>query len=109
MSKRKVEDPNVMTLEKLVAEVEVLADLTPEQAKKVVWTIFWTMEQALNKRESVCIKTFGTFSVRMRPRTRIGDVHYGGIKELPAKWIAQFKPHKMVKYLLNPHEFTETG
>lgn len=96
----------VLTIEDLIGEVQVLCGLSPAKAKQVVFAILWSMEERLKKLEPVTVKGFGRFLPVVRKGRMFGNFKKSTPKFYPDKWVVKFQPHKQVKYLLNPQDFS---
>lgn len=94
----------VLSLEDLVEMVQLLIEVDKETAKKAVYTIFWSLIRELRELRPVAIRRFGRFYPYRLRATRRG-AGKGRVVDVPAYWTVKFAPHKMVDYLLNPHQF----
>ncbi len=98
-----------MTKADLIARVSQAVEMTREDSKIIVDSIFDSIAKALHASEKVEIRGFGSFRTRQR-QPRIGrNPKTGARVEVPAKTVAYFRPSKVLKEIINatqsePHQ-----
>ncbi len=86
----------------LIAKVSQAVEMTPQDSKIIVNTIFESIAKALQASERIEIRGFGSFRTRQR-QPRIGrNPKTGARVEVPAKTVPYFKPSKELKGMINP-------
>ena len=99
---------HTMTKADLVEEVTKVTELPRKESEMVVETIFDSIIQALQHRDKIEIRGFGSFRTRQR-RGRIGRNPKTGAKvEVPPKKIPFFKPSKELKDFVNVAKSAES-
>jgi len=90
-----------MTKADLVEEVVRVTELPRKESEAVVETIFESIISALQSKDKIEIRGFGSFRPRQR-RGRIGRNPKTGAKvDVPPKRIPYFKPSKELKDFVN--------
>ena len=90
-----------MTKADLVEEVVRVTELPRKESEAVVETIFESIIAALQNKDKIEIRGFGSFRTRQR-RGRIGRNPKTGAKvDVPPKRIPYFKPSKELKDFVN--------
>ncbi len=90
-----------MTKADLIARVSQAVEMTREDSKIIVNTIFESIAKALQASEKIEIRGFGSFRTRQR-QPRIGrNPKTGARVEVPSKTVAYFKPSKVLKEMIN--------
>ena len=91
-----------MTKADLIAEVSRAVEMTRNDSKIIVETIFDSIVKALHASERIEIRGFGCFRTKQR-QPRIGrNPKTGARVEVPAKTVPYFKASKDLKGMLNP-------
>ena len=91
-----------MTKADLIAKVSQAVEMTREDSKIIVDTIFESIVKALHASERIEIRGFGSFRTRQR-QPRIGrNPKTGARVEVPSKTVAYFRPSKVLKEMINP-------
>lgn len=97
----KVQGKNKMKKADLIEEVSRVIDVTRQDSKAVIETIFGSIARALRKGDGVEIRGVGSFHTRQR-RARVGrNPKTGDRVQVPPKRIPYFKPSKELKDLVN--------
>jgi integration host factor subunit beta len=93
-----------MTKANLIEEVSQAVAMTRKESEVIVDAIFDSIRQSVRRADKVEVRGFGSF--RMRPRgSRVGrNPKTGASVEVPAKNIAQFKPARELKQMVNTGE-----
>ncbi len=90
-----------MTKADLIARVSQAVEMTREDSKIIVDSIFDSIAKALHASENIEIRGFGSFRTRQR-QPRIGrNPKTGARVEVPSKTVAYFRPGKELKEMLN--------
>ncbi len=90
-----------MTKADLIDGVSRAVEMTQQDSKIIVETIFESIVKALQASEKIEIRGFGSFRTRQR-QPRIGrNPRTGARVEVPAKTVAYFKPSKELKGMIN--------
>ncbi len=85
----------------LIAEVSRALEMTQQDSKIIVETIFESIVKALQASERIEIRGFGSFRTRHR-KPRIGrNPKTGARVEVPSKTVAYFKSSKELKEMIN--------
>ncbi len=85
----------------LIDGVSRAVEMTQQDSKIIVETIFESIVKALHASEKVEIRGFGSFRTRQR-QPRIGrNPKTGARVEVPSKTVAYFRPSKELKEMLN--------
>jgi len=85
----------------LIAEVSRAVEMTPQDSKIIVETIFESIVKALRASEKIEIRGFGSFRTRQR-QPRIGrNPRTGARVEVPSKTVAYFRLSKELKEMIN--------
>ena len=90
-----------MTKADLVDEVAKSSGLPKKAAEVVVETVLDSIVEALNSREKVEIRGFGSFRLRGRDPRRARNPKTGEAVQVSAKRVAYFKLGKELKELIN--------
>ena len=90
-----------MTKADLIEEVSRVIEVTRQDSKAVIETIFGSIVGALRKGDGIEIRGVGSFHTRQR-RARVGrNPKTGDRVQVPPKRIPYFKPSKELKDLVN--------
>ena len=90
-----------MTKADLIDGVSRAVEMTQQDSKIIVETIFESIVKALHASEKVEIRGFGSFRTRQR-QPRIGrNPKTGARVEVPSKTVAYFKLGKELKAMIN--------
>jgi len=90
-----------MTKADLVEIVAKEADMTKKDVEQLVEIIFDSIVGTLNKGEKIELRGFGSFRVRERSARKGRNPKTGEPVEIPAKRVANFKPGKDLKEIIN--------
>ena len=81
----------------LAAAIAEKADLTKEQANRVLNAVLEEITQALHRKDSVTLVGFGTFEVRERPERKGRNPQTGAEITIEASKLPAFKAGKALK------------
>ncbi len=90
-----------MTKAELAHEVANNSDLTKQQAKVVVQTVFDSIVETLQSGDKVEVRGFGSFRLRERRPRRARNPKTGESVQVTAKRVVYFKLGKELKELIN--------
>lgn len=90
-----------MTKADLVEKVANEAEMTKKDAEQLVEIIFDSIISTLNKGEKIELRGFGSFRVRQRNARQGRNPKTGDSVNIPAKRVADFKPGKELKEIIN--------
>lgn len=91
-----------MTKAELVAQVAVQTQLTQQQTAMIVESFLQCVIDALQAREHVELRGFGSFRLRHRRPRQGRNPRIGTPVQVPAKTVPVFKAGKVLHALLNP-------
>ena len=91
-----------MTKAHLVDQVAAEAEVTKQDAERMVSSLFAAMSKALQSGDKLEIRGFGSFKVRDRKARKARNPRTGETVQVPAQRVATFKPSKELAALLNP-------
>jgi|SaaInlV_120m_DNA_4_1040238.scaffolds.fasta_scaffold01438_5 integration host factor subunit beta len=90
-----------MTKSELINRLYLKGDLSQEDVSAITNTIIDTMQDALGRCERIEIRGFGSFSVHERKARTGRNPKTGDPVEVPAKYVAHFKPGKDLRERVN--------
>ncbi|MHC5534560.1 HU family DNA-binding protein [Priestia megaterium] len=85
----------------LIDAVATKSELTKQDSKKVVDTLFETISNTLAKEEKIQVVGFGTFEIRNRAERTGRNPKTGEEMTIPASKVPAFKPGKELKEAVN--------
>jgi integration host factor subunit beta len=90
----------------LVDQVAVAAEVSKQEAEKMVNSLLGTITEGLQSGDKLELRGFGSFKVRDRKARQARNPRTGEIIQVPAQRVATFKPSKELALLLNPSAST---
>jgi nucleoid DNA-binding protein len=90
-----------MTKDDLAQEVSRVAEISEDDAERMVEAIFERIVQSLNDGNKFEIRGFGTFGIRQHPSREIPNPKTGARVEVAAKQVPYFEPSKALKKFVN--------
>ena len=90
-----------MTTKELITAITKVTGLKPKDAKVVLGTIINSIQESLEKGETVELRGLGTFEVRQRKPKLARIIKTGKSIDLPAFKVPYFKPGKILKKIVN--------
>ena len=90
-----------MTTKELIQTISAEAGIKPKDAFIVLKTIITSIEEGLQKGETVELRGLGTFEVRQRKSKPAQIIKTKTTITLPSRKVPYFKPGKVLKRLVN--------
>ncbi len=90
-----------MTKADFIASVSQAVEMTQQDSKIIVETIFESMVKSLHASDRIELRGFGSFHTRRRQPYIGRNPKTGARVEVPAKAVAYFKPSKELKAIIN--------
>ena len=81
----------------LVKAIAADAEITQEQASKLLWIVTWNTTNALARGDSVTLVGFGSFTVKERAARKGRNPKTGVEVDIPACKVVDFKAGKGLK------------
>jgi integration host factor subunit beta len=91
-----------MTKANLADHVADAADVSKQDADRIVTAFLSVITRALQSGEKLELRGFGSFKVRDRKAREARNPRTGESIQVPAQRVATFKPSKDLALLLNP-------
>lgn len=94
-----------MNKTQLIDSVSEIAGLTKTEAQRAVDAMLDSIIKTLSQGEQVALLGFGTFGVKKRAARTGRDPRTGGVLQIPAATVANFKAGKVLKDAVNSGVF----